>query len=314
MFFLGCLFISLTTVLAGNSSAASFTSDAYEIALAASNNNDYSSALKIWRPLALKGEARAQYNVALMYSEGRGVPQSLIQGYLWAALATAQGYADSEEVRDEIAKALSPGDLLKAQSLVQDWKPNGTLSTIDATAVNILAMTADSELLRRLVDLGADATVKDGSGWSPLANAVAAGNTDTAELLLSARARTYDENFDASPIVLAATTSNIKMMHLIMSAGFFREERPLFYRNLNRALTIAATMGNTEMVKEMVSTYLSWTKEGANSRLVAARKKELGYMPGRPNMGPELWDISFVVYALANCPPNYDRGNCLAIR
>ena len=36
---------------------------------------DYATALNIYRPLAAKGDAKAQYSLGAMYNKGRVVPQ-----------------------------------------------------------------------------------------------------------------------------------------------------------------------------------------------------------------------------------------------
>jgi uncharacterized protein len=41
--------------------------DAYEI-------KDYETAYKLWLPLAEQGDAKAQYNLGVMYGKGQGVP------------------------------------------------------------------------------------------------------------------------------------------------------------------------------------------------------------------------------------------------
>lgn len=53
---------------------------------------DWSTALFEMRPLALRGEARAQYVLGLTYQFGRGVPQDEAQAFHWYMLAAMQGY------------------------------------------------------------------------------------------------------------------------------------------------------------------------------------------------------------------------------
>ena len=43
--------------------------------LAALARGDYATALRAWQPLAEQGDARAQFNLGLMYRKGEGVPQ-----------------------------------------------------------------------------------------------------------------------------------------------------------------------------------------------------------------------------------------------
>ena len=48
---------------------------------------------------AEKGDAKAQWNVGLMYLAGLGVPQDLVAAEQWIEKAAAQGYADAMAVR-----------------------------------------------------------------------------------------------------------------------------------------------------------------------------------------------------------------------
>ena len=55
--------------------AASAAASPMEDAADANARGDYIKALRLIRPLANDGEPAAQYNLALMYMTGRGVPQ-----------------------------------------------------------------------------------------------------------------------------------------------------------------------------------------------------------------------------------------------
>jgi TPR repeat protein len=48
---------------------------------------DYARALALFHEAALAGNVRAQINLALMYLDGHGVPQDLVQAYLWFSVA-----------------------------------------------------------------------------------------------------------------------------------------------------------------------------------------------------------------------------------
>ena len=46
-----------------------------------------------------KNYALAQYNLALLYSEGRGVEKSLEMSYVWNTIASWNGYLNAEKSR-----------------------------------------------------------------------------------------------------------------------------------------------------------------------------------------------------------------------
>ncbi len=57
---------------------------------------DYATALREWRPLAEQGDAKAQYNLGIMYDNGQGVPQDYAQALQWFRKAAEQGYDFSQ--------------------------------------------------------------------------------------------------------------------------------------------------------------------------------------------------------------------------
>ena len=68
----------------------------YQKGVEAYERGDYATALREWRPLAAQGLAEAQYNLALMYDTGRGVPQADAEAVKWYRLAAAQGLAGAQ--------------------------------------------------------------------------------------------------------------------------------------------------------------------------------------------------------------------------
>jgi len=65
----------------------------FEKGYEAYKRKDYETALREWRPLAEQGQALVQYNLGVMYYEGRGVPQDYTTAAKWYTLAAEQGYA-----------------------------------------------------------------------------------------------------------------------------------------------------------------------------------------------------------------------------
>ena len=58
---------------------------------------DYPGALKEWRPLAISGDADAQFNMGQAYKLGRGVPLDLVQAESWYQKAALQGHTQAED-------------------------------------------------------------------------------------------------------------------------------------------------------------------------------------------------------------------------
>ncbi len=68
----------------------------FEDGAAAYAKGDYGTALRLWRPLAEQGDARAQYNLGLMYTNGLGVPQDDATAVSWYRKAAEQGFAEAQ--------------------------------------------------------------------------------------------------------------------------------------------------------------------------------------------------------------------------
>lgn len=58
--------------------------------------SDYAGAVAIWRPLAEKGDADAQFNLGQAYRLGRGVPLNLGAAQTWFERAANSGHMDAE--------------------------------------------------------------------------------------------------------------------------------------------------------------------------------------------------------------------------
>jgi hypothetical protein len=58
--------------------------------------SDYAGAVAIWRPLAEKGDADAEFNLAQAYRLGRGVPTNLSAAKTWFERAANQGHVDAQ--------------------------------------------------------------------------------------------------------------------------------------------------------------------------------------------------------------------------
>ena len=64
----------------------------FQKGFAAYSTGDYATALQEWTPLAEAGGEVAQFNLGVMYSNGKGVPQDNAEAVKWYRLAAEQGY------------------------------------------------------------------------------------------------------------------------------------------------------------------------------------------------------------------------------
>jgi len=82
---------------------------------------DDKQALHWYRKAAEQGEARAQYNVGLMYAKGQGVQQDDVEAYLWIGLAAAQGEARAPDARAFLDGRMAPDQIAKGQALIREY-------------------------------------------------------------------------------------------------------------------------------------------------------------------------------------------------
>ncbi len=85
------LLVSASLIAAATTARADFDSgwQAYQ-------RGDFALAIAEWRPLAEQGHARAQYNMGVIYDEGRGVDPSRARAMEWWTKAADQGMATAQ--------------------------------------------------------------------------------------------------------------------------------------------------------------------------------------------------------------------------
>jgi cell division septation protein DedD len=76
--------------------AAPLHAQSVKAGIEAWQRSDYAGAVAIWRPLAEKGDADAQFNLGQAYRLGRGVPTNLAAAKTWFERSANQGHVDAE--------------------------------------------------------------------------------------------------------------------------------------------------------------------------------------------------------------------------
>ena len=84
---------------------------------------DYQRALFWYRRSANHGNAMTLTNLGRMYEHGNGVPKDVVQAEKWYILGAAHGDKLGAELRDALAKQMTPAQLFQAQQLARGWKP-----------------------------------------------------------------------------------------------------------------------------------------------------------------------------------------------
>ena len=90
-----------------------------EDGMAAYNRGDYTPAIQLFRPLAAKGNAKAQHLIGVMYHKGEGVARSSVRAFAWFSLAAAHGDGEAKAKLAEVSKAMTPDELSQGKEMAQ---------------------------------------------------------------------------------------------------------------------------------------------------------------------------------------------------
>ena len=117
------LLLALTFLFLFSGSSVVFADD-YQDGLDAAKRGDFKTAYNLWLPLAEQGNAKAQYDLGVMYYKGEGVPQDYVLAHMWFNLSSSNGYKKSALInRNILEEKMSKQQIEKAQELARNWKP-----------------------------------------------------------------------------------------------------------------------------------------------------------------------------------------------
>ena len=106
-------------------------------------------------------------------------------------------------------------------------------------------------IVKILLDHGADVNIKDRSGWSPLPQAIARKHFDIAKILIERGADINIQDQDNNtPLILATMEGNIKIVNLLLKKG---ANTDIKNTQMNTALHYASINGNIEIVQKLLS-------------------------------------------------------------
>ena len=84
---------------------------------------DEAEANRWYRRAAEQGDASAQSLVGSAYLFGRGVPKDFVQAYLWLDLAARGSEKSAAKVRDDLERFMTAAQISEARKLAREWKP-----------------------------------------------------------------------------------------------------------------------------------------------------------------------------------------------
>jgi TPR repeat protein len=90
----------------------------WEDGMAAYNRGDYMPAVQIFRPLAARGNARAQKLLGTMYRKGQGVARNSAHAFVWLSRAAARGDRKAKAELHEVSQSMTPDELAHARAMM----------------------------------------------------------------------------------------------------------------------------------------------------------------------------------------------------
>jgi TPR repeat protein len=91
----------------------------WEDGMAAYNRGDYVPAIRLFRPLAEQGNAKAQSVLGVMSRRGEGVARSSVRAFLWFSRAAARGDARAKAELRDVSQTMAPEELSQAREMAQ---------------------------------------------------------------------------------------------------------------------------------------------------------------------------------------------------
>ena len=163
-----------------------------------------------------------------------------------------------------------------------------------------MAAEGDAELLKAVIEEGANVDAKDKDGWTALAYAVAAANADNVQALLDAGARPFGDTLVTSPIVIAAAAGSANVLRPLL-------QKQIPPGHINEAYSVAAASGN-EPFLDLLSELLGLNPK----RLCGLEAKNPDAAQKSADVGEA--DDSVLLVALRDCRAGglYEKTICLA--
>jgi TPR repeat protein len=105
------------------------------------DNGEFEKSFNEFHKVAILGNVRAQYNVALMLFKGKGIEKNTVKAYAWSRTA-GSSKSSTKELTDTITKNLSNSQLMEAQNLAKTYID---LYGINATKISIGPTVTESK-------------------------------------------------------------------------------------------------------------------------------------------------------------------------
>ncbi|MDH5230550.1 MAG: ankyrin repeat domain-containing protein [Gammaproteobacteria bacterium] len=253
-------------------------SSALEDGQNAARKGDYAQAASLWKPLASAGNANAQYFLARLYRNGRGVEKNLERAFDWFLKAAEQGHAraqynvgfmyqlgkgrakDLEEAKRWYQKAAEQGDSV-AQTKLKQLNQEG-MGLFESTSKKTEALSPNQALLIaaargainsvvHLVENGAAVNSHDPFGFTPIMLATVEGHTELVKTLIQLKADIeLSNNGGDTAITLASRFNYPAIVRVLLDIDANTNHTN---KNGDTALHIAVMQGHEEVIKMLAN-------------------------------------------------------------
>jgi TPR repeat protein len=96
----------------------------WEDGMAAYNRGDYMPAIRLFRPLAEQGNAKAQNVLGVMFRRGEGVPKNPARAHMWFSFAAARGDAKAKAELREVSRTMTAQEISQAEAMARSCASN----------------------------------------------------------------------------------------------------------------------------------------------------------------------------------------------
>jgi TPR repeat protein len=97
----------------------------WEDGMAAYNRGDYMPAIRLFRPLAEQGNAKAQNVLGVMFRKGEGVPKNPARAHMWFSFAAKRGEASARAELREVSRTMTAQEISQADAMAKACEASG---------------------------------------------------------------------------------------------------------------------------------------------------------------------------------------------
>jgi hypothetical protein len=111
--------IFASAIVAAQLTGSAAAAGPWEDGMAAYNRGDYLPAVRLFRPLAEQGNAKAQKVLGVMFRKGEGVPKSAVRARMWFGLAAKRGDTGAKAGLRDLSLTMTTQEISQADAMAE---------------------------------------------------------------------------------------------------------------------------------------------------------------------------------------------------